>query len=150
MSRADFRDERASILGREDLTGDALRTELTTCVDGWLSDLFAKAVDGDGGGMALVAVGGYGRREPAPYSDLDLVLVHSDDRKSDKVADVADRIWSPIWDSGLSLDHSVRTIGDAVAVAGDDLRAALGLLDVRHVAGDEGLSAALRERTLGA
>ncbi|MFL6240910.1 MAG: [protein-PII] uridylyltransferase [Actinomycetes bacterium] len=148
MSREDFRTERAAILERSDLTGEALRTELTTCVDNWLTDLFEKATDGDADGLALVAVGGYGRREPSPYSDLDLVLVHRDDCKADKVAEVADRIWYPVWDSGLSLDHSVRTVADAVSVAGADLRAALGLLDVRPVVGDETLSAQLRERTL--
>jgi [protein-PII] uridylyltransferase len=150
MSREDFKTERAAVLERADLTGEALRTELVACVDNWLGDLFAKAADGDPEGLALVAVGGYGRREPSPYSDLDLVLVHRDDRKADKVSEVADRIWYPVWDSGLSLDHSVRTIADAVSVARDDLRAALGLLDVRHIAGDEALSAELRERTLAA
>src|SRR3954468_8456942 len=116
MSAEDFRAERAGILERTDLIGEPLRTELTGCVDGWLTNLFEKATDGDAEGLALVAVGGYGRRDPAPYSDLDLVLVHRDDRKADKVAEVADRIWYPVWDSGLSLDHSVRTIADAVSV----------------------------------
>src|SRR3954451_1763417 len=150
MSREGFRDVRASILERSDLTGEALRDELTARADEWLSDLFATAIRGDGDGIALVAVGGYGRREPSPYSDLDLVLVHRSDRDADDVAKVADSIWYPIWDSGVPLDHSVRTVADAVGVAGSDLRAALGLLDVRHIVGDETLSAELRERTLAA
>src|SRR3954451_1666597 len=150
MSREGFRDVRASILERSDLTGEALRDELTARADEWLSDLFATAIRGDGDGIALVAVGGYGRREPSPYSDLDLVLVHRSDRDADDVAKVADSIWYPIWDSGVPLDHSVRTVADAVGVAVSDLRAALGLLDVRHIAGDETLSAELRERTLAA
>jgi len=74
-------------------------------------------------GIALVAVGGLGRREPAPYSDLDLLLVHSG--RSSDVAEVADRIWYPIWDTGIGLDHSVRTVEQAVAVAKEDLKAAL-------------------------
>ena len=150
MPREDFRDVRASILERSDLTGEALRDELTSRADQWLSELFATAVRGDGDGIALVAVGGYGRREPSPYSDLDLGLVHRNDRDADDVAKAADSIWYPIWDSGVPLDHSVRTVADAVGVAGSDLRAALGLLDVRHIAGDEALSAELRERTLAA
>jgi [protein-PII] uridylyltransferase len=150
MPSVDFRSGRAAILERSDLAGEALRTELTSCADAWLADLFASATGGDDAGVALVAVGGYGRREPAPYSDLDLVLVHRDDRKPDDIAKVADAIWYPIWDSGVQLDHSVRTVADAVGVAGDDLRAALGLLDVRYLAGDEALGTELRERTLGA
>jgi [protein-PII] uridylyltransferase len=86
--------------------------------------------------VALVAVGGYGRGDLAPWSDLDVVLVHAG-RKD--VKSVADRVWYPIWDAGVSLDHSVRTVKEALAVAGDDLKAALGLLDARVVAGDASL-----------
>ena len=91
-----------------------------------------------------MAVGGLGRREPAPGSDLDLVLVH--DGRTD-VAALADALWYPLWDSGVGLDHSVRTVVEAVAVAGEDLKAALGLLDARHVAGDASVSGALRTAT---
>jgi [protein-PII] uridylyltransferase len=95
-------------------------------------------------GIALVAVGGLGRRELAPYSDLDLVLLHSG--KAGSVRALADSLWYPIWDSGLGLDHAVRTPDEAVAVAKNDLKALLGLLDIRHVAGDAGLSSQVRER----
>ncbi len=54
--------------------------------------------------------------------------------------DVADKIWYPIWDSGASLDHSVRTLKQAAKVAGEDVRAALGMLDARYVAGDRELA----------
>ena len=57
---------------------------------------------------------------------------------------LADRIWYPIWDSGTRLDHAVRTPGEGREVARGDLRAALGLLHARHVAGDPGLTAELR------
>jgi [protein-PII] uridylyltransferase len=124
------------------LTGPALRRALTEAAEGWLRELL-----GDPGpGIALVVLGAYGRREPAPGSDLDLVLVHDGSRKD--VADVANSLWYPIWDAQIPLDHSVRTIDEAVHVADQDLRAALGLLDARHVAGDADLAAALRERLL--
>jgi len=61
------------------------------------------------------------------------VLLHGG-RKD--VGAVAERLWYPIWDSGLSLDHSVRTPKEALRVADDDLKAALGLLDARVIAGD--------------
>ena len=59
-------------------------------------------------GVALVAVGGLGRRECAPHSDLDLVLLHDGVARVD---DLAAAIWYPIWDARLGLDHSVRTLG---------------------------------------
>jgi [protein-PII] uridylyltransferase len=140
----DFRAARAALFERPELTGAALRDELTNLADRWLGELFASATDGDTEGVAIVAVGGFGRRDPAPYSDLDLVLVHRNHRDISKLAD---KIWYPIWDSGAALDHSVRTVAEAVRVAGEDLKAALGLLDARHVAGDPSLCAELRERT---
>lgn len=100
---------------------------------------------GASGGLALVAVGSLGRAELAPGSDLDLVLLH---RGRDDVARVADRLWYPLWDAGVGLDHSVRTVEEAVAVAGRDLKAALGLIRARHVAGDPELTAAVREAVL--
>ncbi len=61
---------------------------------------------------------------------------------------MASAVWYPIWDAGLRLDHAMRTPAEARRVASDDLRALLGLLDLRHVAGDEAVSAALREAVL--
>jgi [protein-PII] uridylyltransferase len=90
--------------------------------------------------VALVAVGGLGRRECAPYSDLDLVLVHAGVAG---VGELAGRIWYPIWDAKLGLDHSVRTLAGALSVALDDPLVALGLLDARPVAGDSGLAGEL-------
>src|SRR3954470_18921957 len=135
-----MRAERAALLARTSLIGPDLRNALVTLYDGWLAELF-----GDHGtGVSLVAVGALGRRDPAPGSDVDLVLVH--DGRAD-IAGLADKLWYPIWDTGVGLDHSVRTIDEAVAVARGDLKAALGLLDARHLAGDEELSAQLISAT---
>ena len=109
-------------------------------LDVWLADLFASAAAGPE--MALVALGGLGRRECAPNGDLDLVLLHAGGGTGDTPPDlttvgpVAEQIWYPIWDAGLTLDHSVRTHDEALRVAGEDTKAALGLLDARHIAGD--------------
>jgi len=89
-----------------------------------------------------VAVGGFGRGELAPYSDLDVVLVHDDDNGG--VDGVAGRVWYPLWDSGLVVDHSVRALSQATAAARRDPRVALGLLDARHVAGDPSVTLRLR------
>ena len=59
-------------------------------------------------------------------------------RRRRDIRALADEIWYPIWDSGIGLDHSVRTPDEAVSVAKQDLKAVLGLLDLRHIAGDAG------------
>src|SRR3954469_35445 len=96
-------------------------------------------------GAALVAVGGYGRSELAPYSDLDVVLVHEDGLD---VAELAAGGWYPLWDSGARLDPSARTMPEMLAAADADLKVALGLLDVRHLAGDPALTLRLRTTML--
>lgn len=132
---------RAGILRRPGLVGVELRVALTDAYDDWLAALVP-----DRPGIALVAVGGLGRGEPAPHSDLDLVLLH--DGKVDGLNELADSIWYPIWDSGVGLDHSVRTVDEAVDVVKDDLKALLGMLYVRHVAGDCSMWGPLRARVL--
>ncbi|WP_371836780.1 [protein-PII] uridylyltransferase [Rhodococcus rhodnii] len=94
-------------------------------------------------GFALVAVGGLGRRELLPYSDLDLVLLYDEDLAPDVVGAVADQLWYPLWDAHIKLDHSVRTVPQALAVAGSDIPAVLGMLEARHIAGDVELSTQL-------
>ena len=98
---------------------------------------------GDEHDVALVAVGGYGRSELSPGSDLDVLLVH---RGRPDIDDLAHRIWNPIWEAGVPLDQGVKTVDDALAVADRDLRAALGLLDARTVAGDVELGSDLARR----
>src|SRR5690606_11900805 len=95
--------------------------------------------------VSLVAVGSLGRGELAPGSDLDLVLLHTG---RPDVGRIADRIWYPVWDSAIGLDHSVRTVEEAVAVARDELKAVLGLIQARHVAGDRELTRRAREAVL--
>jgi [protein-PII] uridylyltransferase len=123
---------REQLLADRALTGSAFCQAHTELIESWLVGLL-----GDEPGVCLVSVGGMGRRELCPYSDVDLVLLHAG-RKD--VGEVAERLWYPIWDSGLSLDHSVRTVKQALAVADDDLKAALGLLDARPIAGDASLA----------
>ena len=91
-----------------------------------------------GTGVALLAVGSLGRGDVAPGSDLDLLLVHSG---QEELGPLADRLWYPIWDDPMPLDHSVRTPAQVGQAAESDLRVALGLLDVRLVAGDAELAA---------
>ena len=91
--------------------------------------------------VALVAVGGYGRGELAPQSDVDVLLVH--DGKVGGIDEAATALWYPLWDAGLKLGHAVRSLDDQLALAGDDLDTATATLSVRHLAGDEELAARL-------
>jgi [protein-PII] uridylyltransferase len=148
---AGYPEARAALLREDPRRGAARRTALSDLSDDWLAGLLRQARQVAGGAsaprVALVAVGGYGRRRLSPRSDLDVLLLH-DGRDSAAVAELAERIWYPIWDAGIELDHSVRDPSTARRVAADDLKAQLGLLDARHVAGDEALTAELRSELL--
>lgn len=136
------RDRLLSTGGSHRLDAPALRHALVDLFDFWLTAKGAEVGIKPGSGFSIVAVGGLGRREMLPYSDLDLILLH-DNLPDTEVAEVADAIWYPLWDAHIKLDHSVRTVTQALRVAGDDMTAALGLLEARHIAGDEDLSGLL-------
>jgi [protein-PII] uridylyltransferase len=98
-------------------------------------------------GVALVAVGGFGRQELAPHSDLDLLLVHDDGVEPGPWASA---LWYPLWDTGRSIDHAVRSTAQVLEQFDADLRVALGLLDLRHLAGDPNLTLRVRTAVLAA
>lgn len=136
---------RLRLLQDEAAIGPGRRADLARLTDDWLAGLLARHATAAGlAGTALVAIGGYGRGELSPRSDLDLLLLHDGRADADALAALADRLWYPIWDLGLDLDHSVRTPAQARKAAREDLKVQLGLLDARHLAGDPELTAALR------
>ncbi|KND34974.1 [protein-PII] uridylyltransferase [Streptomyces anulatus] len=140
---------RLRLLQQEARSGPPRRAALARLTDDWLTGLFTAAATRAGvRGAALVAVGGYGRGELSPRSDLDLLLLHDGSADAAALAALADSVWYPVWDLGLALDHSVRTPGEARKTAGEDLKVQLGLLDARPVAGDLGLVASLRTAIL--
>ncbi|MGN6337474.1 [protein-PII] uridylyltransferase [Mycobacterium sp.] len=110
--------------------------------ESWLMAKAAEIGIAEDSGFAVVGIGGLGRHELLPYSDLDLMLLH-DNKSDDSLGEVADRLWYPLWDANVRLDHSVRTVAGALGVANADMIAALGMLDARHIAGDARLSDAL-------
>lgn len=133
--------QRELLLADDTLKGAAWCRAHSNLMDAWFVELLHQAAGtGDPGGLALVAVGGYGRSELCPGSDIDIMLVH------DKIPDlrsIADRIWYPAWDQGLKLGQGVSTVKEALALAGEDLDTATSLLSARHIAGDASLSAQL-------
>ncbi|HEX6207530.1 MAG TPA: HD domain-containing protein [Actinomycetota bacterium] len=96
------------------------------------------------GRVAVVALGGYGRGELTPGSDVDLMLLHEGDGE---LEEAASRLFYPFWDAGISLGHSVRTVAECEKLVGD-LDVATSLLDARLVAGDGSVLEALTEGLL--
>ncbi|MFF6846445.1 [protein-PII] uridylyltransferase [Streptomyces antimycoticus] len=141
---------RLRLLQEGSRSGPPRRSALAELTDQWLAALLTGGARTAGidRGVALVAVGGYGRGELSPRSDLDVLLLHDGSADRSALAVLADHVWYPVWDMGLALDHSVRTPDEARATAAEDLKVQLGLLDSRHIAGDQALTADLRTTVL--
>jgi len=119
--------------------GVARRAAGVELVQRRLAELWDEATAGfNVSGVALGAVGSVGRGDASPVSDLDLLLVHEGGRahSQEDIGALAERLWYPIWDAGLDLDHSVRSLAQCRQIASKDLPAAVGLLDLRPIAGD--------------
>jgi len=94
---------------------------------------------------AVVALGGYGRRELCPFSDVDLLFLHSGSA-SKTVASFVERTLITLWDAGLTVGHSFRSARECVSVARDDLHSRTALAEARLVTGNEGLFEGLQLR----
>ena len=132
-------ERRQQVLADTKLRGVRLTHALCDATDQWIREVWATACESVkvSKRVALVAIGGYGRGELAPFSDLDIMLIHDGAKNID---DLASKIWYPIWDSGTKLGHSVCTVKQAVELAKTELDAATALLSVRLLAGDESLA----------
>jgi [protein-PII] uridylyltransferase len=91
--------------------------------------------------MAIAAVGSFGRGELAPGSDLDIVILHNGSMEAAKLTDVVHRILYPLWDKKIKVDHSVRTYAETRVALQEDLKVAMGLLDIRLIVGSPDLVA---------
>lgn len=139
-SAADLAAATRQLLDSPRLDAAGLREALLDLHDLWLNTKAAELGITADGGFAIVATGGLGRRELVPYTDLDLMLLH-DGAPDDAVAEVAEGLWYPLWDANIRLDHSVRTVAEALEVAGSEMSAGMAMLEVRHIVGNESLSA---------
>lgn len=113
------------------------RRDRSDSLDRELADLFSAALQQfrvHENRIALLAVGGYGRGELSPGSDLDIVILH--DGKIDRLSDVVNAILYPLWDSGRAVDHAVRTPDEMKETAQSDVKVMMGALDARVIAGD--------------
>jgi [protein-PII] uridylyltransferase len=125
--------------GKSQLDSAQLRDALLDLHEFWLTTKATEIGVTATSGFAIVATGGLGRGELVPYSDLDLTLLH-DNMPADIVSQVAEALWYPLWDANIRLDHSVRTVPEALMVAAEDTSAGLAMLEARHIAGDSDLS----------
>ncbi len=133
--------------GRQELSGQEILHRCAALVDDFIINQFktAPAVQGARGSIAVIALGGYGRREFFPYSDIDLLLLHDWWSKKSMQA-VTEALLYPLWDEGFEVGHSVRGVKDAVQFALDDFHFQVALLDARLLAGSQELFDELRTR----
>jgi len=94
--------------------------------------------------VAIAAVGGFGRGELSPGSDLDIVIVHNGSLPESQLGELVNKILYPIWDKKIKVDYSVRTRAEARDAASEDLKVILGLLDIRLVCGSADLVAGVQ------
>ena len=135
--------------GSRHLDGAALRDALLDLHEFWLTTKATEIGITPASGFAIVATGGLGRRELLPYSDLDLMLLH-DEMPAEKVSSTADRLWYPLWDANIRIDHSVRTVSEALLLGASVVSlVAVGysLVDAGHAAA--GHRVALTALTVG-
>ncbi|HWR57544.1 MAG TPA: [protein-PII] uridylyltransferase [Thermodesulfovibrionales bacterium] len=114
-------------------SGRRLTEVLTERTDSLLRGIFSKS--GSGSGLCLLAVGGYGRGELAPHSDIDIMLFARDRAVSKEASDFLYRLW----DTKLTVGHSFRTPSDCVSEAKKDVKTRTSMLEHRLISGDETL-----------
>ncbi len=102
--------------------------------------------ENDGQKLALVAVGGYGRGELHPYSDIDILILLGEENISE-LRERLERFLTTLWDVGLEIGHSIRTLDECVSAAVEDITIATNLMESRLIAGSEPLLHLLREHT---
>src|SRR5438445_7925912 len=97
--------------------------------------------------LALIALGGYGRGELNPFSDVDVMLLHRQRAEiSPHLEEMVNQILYLLWDSGFKVGHSTRSIKEAIAQANSDMHTKTAMLESRFLAGDRELAGEFREQ----
>lgn len=119
---------------RDTVRGDRIAAKLSRGVDEIIRTLFSLSKEGIGKEIAVCAVGGYGRSELAPFSDIDLLFLHRP-QVEQTLRDTLNRLLYPLWDSGVKLGYAAHTPASAVEFAKGDMVARTAYLDVRFLCG---------------
>jgi [protein-PII] uridylyltransferase len=140
MKSTHLRAQRAALekLWQQGLSGQALLAEQSRLVDVFIRQHFHAAASELSGSIALVALGGYGRQELFPYSDIDMMVLYRPEQQAE-IKQVAEAILYPLWDTGLEVGHGVRTVREAMDHAGQDFFFQVAMLDARFLAGSQEL-----------
>lgn len=130
--------------------GDGLRAvaRRTTAVDDIVQGRFNEVFAGGTRGVAAIAVGGYGRQEMFPHSDVDLLLLFERRKEVERHTDQISSLLASLWDSKLRVSHSVRDPKDCTSLAPNNTELHISLLDTRFVAGDRAFFKEFQKTTL--
>jgi len=115
-------------------------------VDEWVHEACAQLLPPDGGTIVL-ALGGYGREELFPYSDIDLLLCLPESDPPDSQL-LAEALFVPLWDSGFDVGHGIRTLDETLALASEDFEVLISLLEARLLFGPSEVFSAFRRAVL--
>src|SRR5256886_7488774 len=127
------------------------RAELVDILLRYVFDAAAATVRGNGETkvpVALIALGGYGRGELNPFSDVDVMVLHHHGvaKISPHLQEMANQVLYLLWDSGLKVGHSTRSIKEAITEANRDMRTKTAMLESRFLAGDSELAQEFRKQ----
>lgn len=128
--------------------GFEIVSKRTLAVDEIVKGCFQKAFDGSASGVVAVAVGGYGRRQLFPYSDVDLLLLVKGNGKAARNKENISKLLTDLWDSHLRVSQSVRTSSDCINLTPDNTELHISLLDTRFLCGDEAFFREFAEKKL--
>ena len=124
--------------------GQTVARRIAEAMDAVVLSIYRSATPQTTGPHALVALGGYGRGEMAPHSDVDLLFLFA--KSQDKVPQVVAGVFNPLWDLGFEVGHSSRTLDDVVRAVREDLESRTAMMDGRFLAGDAALFAQFQQR----
>ena len=127
------------------LSGKELLVRHSSLVDEFIGQRLLESLGKKLSGISMIALGGYGRRELFPFSDIDLLLLY-DEGARNLVEQVTDAVFYPLWDAGLEVGHGVRTVQACMEDMKGDFFFQVALLDARLICGDKELFTKLSKR----